>query len=315
MTKSTSWTSRLVAAATADALERGLEASALWSVLLGVAARRAAARSPRDVQRQYDTDRFVARSAVDQRALRRMELALLEAAVAYETVELSPLAPLGTCVAVAPGSQDRIVSTMRGTEVVSDPTNVMALECARRLRADRHATVRLATTQRCVRAQAVPSGQGFAAHFNLFCLATAAHETANQSVTSDAMTDHILRHLEGLAELERLGYGGYGFASRTVRLLASPAREHLAERIAMQVRTQHPGLDIERQPLNSAYYDGLRFMIDVDGADGGPVPLIDGGAFDWVARLAHNRKLRFVASAMGTQLAMVRFGTRADAGS
>jgi hypothetical protein len=34
--------------------------------------------------------------------------------------------PLGTCHVVAPVSQNRVVSTVRGTEVVSDSTNVLA---------------------------------------------------------------------------------------------------------------------------------------------------------------------------------------------
>jgi hypothetical protein len=37
------------------------------------------------------------------------------------------------------------------------------------------------------------------------------------------------------------------------------------------------------------------------------MPLIDGGVFDWVGQLAANRKFRYIASAMGTQLTAVRF--------
>ena len=170
------WKDAGVDASVHDALAAQLTGSALRSLLLSVAQRRAMARGPSDVLQQFEQDRFVGIAPVDQRTLRRLELTLLEVADAYDAVELSPVAPLGTCAAVAPGSQNRIVSTMRGTEVVSDPTNVLALECARRLRADPAATVRLATTHRCVRAQSVPAGRGMAAHFSMFCLATAGHE-------------------------------------------------------------------------------------------------------------------------------------------
>jgi hypothetical protein len=67
--------------------------------------------------------------------------------------------------AVALASQNKIVSTIRGTEVVSDPTNVLALECAKRLQAEPGAHVRLTTSHRCVRAQPFPKLPGFAAHF------------------------------------------------------------------------------------------------------------------------------------------------------
>jgi hypothetical protein len=49
-----------------------------------------------------------------------------------EGVELSPIAPLGTCSAVGPVSQNRIVSAMRSAEVVSDSTNALAVEAADR---------------------------------------------------------------------------------------------------------------------------------------------------------------------------------------
>ena len=61
---------------------------------------------------------------------------------------------------------------------------------------------------------------------------------------------------------------------------------------------------------NTPYYDGVRFMIDVDGPDGAAVPLIDGGAFDWLGALTSNRKLVFVASGMGAQLAATLFRQR-----
>ena len=57
------------------------------------------------------------------------------------------------------------------------------------------------------------------------------------------------------------------------------------------------------EPLEKQYYDGLRFMISAHSSAGDDIPLIDGGAFDWLHKLASNRKLVFVASAIGSQLA------------
>ena len=70
----------------------------------------------------------------------------------------------------------------------------------------------------------------------------------------------------------------------------------------------------DRELLEHAYYSGgLRYQIWVTAADGGEVPLIDGGAFDWLTRLASNRRAVFVASGAGTQLIVARF--RKDARS
>jgi hypothetical protein len=271
-----------------------LKPSQLWSALLGVLEERAAARTEASLRRQWHEDRFVAPAYVDQRVALELDRHLFAAAATFEAIELSPLAPLGVCSAMAPTSQNRVVSTIRGTEVVSDPTNVLALECARRLRADPAAIVKLATSHRCVRAQAVPKLPGFAAHFRLFCMTSAGHETKNQAFTVDALIEHIGTHLRALDLLQQ---HGYNFAGRSLTLLATEARRPLAECIAAAIR----GIEIQHQPLTKAYYDGLRFMIHVNTVSG-DIPLIDGGAFDWLQKLSSNRKHVFVASAIGSQL-------------
>ena len=130
-----SWTTSGVDAAAYAALTGDLSDSAFSSLLLDVMARRAARRTPVMIQRQWERDRFVQPAYIDQRRLTEMDGHLLAAAAAFEAIELSPLAPLGACSAIGLASQNKIVSALRGTEVVSDPTNVLALECARRLRA------------------------------------------------------------------------------------------------------------------------------------------------------------------------------------
>ncbi|HEY6618838.1 MAG TPA: hypothetical protein VIY68_04775, partial [Steroidobacteraceae bacterium] len=169
------WTHAGLQEAAYAELAKGLAASELWSLLLGVAEQRAAQRSAALVLQQWEKDRFVCPAYVDQRTLNQLDSHLLAAASAFEALELSPLAPLGSCSVITLASQNKIVSTARGTEVVSDPTNLLALECARRLRKNGQ-TVKLTTNHRCVRAQAVPKLAGFAAHFRLFCITSAGHE-------------------------------------------------------------------------------------------------------------------------------------------
>ena len=106
-----------------------------------------------DLVRQWERDRFTSPAIVDQRTMNELDSHLLAAAAEFEALELSPLAPLGVCSVVGPTSQNKIVSALRGTEVVSDPTNVLALECAKRLREKPRRTIKLATCHRCVRAQ------------------------------------------------------------------------------------------------------------------------------------------------------------------
>ena len=94
--------------------------------------------SPADLLAQVQRDLYVQPSALDLRVIHELDGLALAAAAEYEAVLLSPVAPLGCCSVVAPTSQDRTLSTARACEVVSDPTNVMALLSAGRLKAQVH---------------------------------------------------------------------------------------------------------------------------------------------------------------------------------
>jgi hypothetical protein len=279
------------------ALAQGLAASELWSLLLGVAEQRAAQRSAAQVLKQWERDRFVCPAYVDQRTLNQLDSHLLAVASQFEALELSPLAPLGSCSAIALASQNKIVSTVRGTEVVSDPTNLLALESARRLRKNGTQIVKLTTNHRCVRAQPVPNHAGYAAHFRLFCITSAGHERKDQALLVESLSEHIQTHLSAMNRLEQ---HGYGFPDRILKILATPERKALGERIAMGVVG---GTPVVFETLAHDYYDGLRFMISARAPDGEHMPLIDGGAFDWLRKLTSNDKLVFVASGLGSQLA------------
>jgi hypothetical protein len=96
---------------------------------------------------------------------------------------------------------------------------------------------------------------------------------------------------------------GYHFPYRRLRLLATPERAHLAQRIAAAI----PEIPAALEPLEHQYYDGLRFMLDAGTPDGSVIPLIDGGAFDWLRKLTANDRMVLVASGMGSQLAAFLF--------
>jgi hypothetical protein len=284
-----------------EALAEGLPASRLWSLLLEIAQARAARRRVSDLVEQWDRDRFVQLSIVDQRTLVELDRHLLAAASAFDAIELSPIAPLGVCSAMGRTSQNKVLSALRGTEVVADPTNVMALECARRLRHDTASIVRLATSHRCVRAQGFPKKEGFTAAFRIFCLASAGLERPDHGLLVDAVVEHVETMLDAFDRLEQVGYT---FPNRRVTILTTEARASLADRVAVQIGS----VPVERAVLDHLYYSGgLRFQINAGSRDGSEFPLADGGAFDWVAKLLSNRKAVFVASGLGSQLAALMF--------
>ena len=112
----------------------------------------------------------------------------------------------------------------------------------------------------------------------------------------ESLSEHMQTHLSALNRLEQ---HGYVFPDRVVKILATPERKVLGERIEGRL----PGTPVLFETLTHDYYDGLRFMISARCRSGEHMLLIDGGAFDWLRKLTSNNKLVFVASALGSQLA------------
>lgn len=281
-----------------EQLASRLSGSELQSLLLEVMRQRANARTPHEVLAQYRRDRFVRPAATDQRESLEIDRHLLAAADGFEAIELSPVAPLGTCSSVALTDQNRVLSALRATEIVSDPTNVLALECAERLRAAPAVAVHLATCQRVIRAQPVPDQPGFAAHFRIFVLASAGREGKDHAFAAAALVQHITTMLRALDRLEQ---AGYRIGARRVAVLATAERSALADRVAAAVGG-------ERTLLEHPYYSGgVRYMLWVKAPSGDDIPLADGGLFNWVAKLTTNARNVYVASGMGAQLVGVAF--------
>lgn len=245
--------------------------------------------------RRWQQDRFVRPAAADPRRVAAVEARLWEMLPGEFTgVELSPVAPLGTCTAVTPLSQNRIVSTVRGTEVVSDSTNALAVEAAvRRRRQPKDGRTDLAACQRQLRAQ--DFGAGAAAHFRLFVLVSSARDTGSGRSEAGLVTRHLAYWLDVLGAL---------IPGREPRIELS-VFDHpvLAERLADTIR---PGLgkhapfliDKPERTRGRGYYRG--FALRITGDDGN-VELGDGGLTSWTAQLTQDAKERCLVSCIATE--------------
>jgi hypothetical protein len=298
-----------------ERLLRDLEArkpSELVPIFLELSRRQSARRRCADLTTQLDRDPFVFTSAVDQRTSLRYDAVALEAAREFEAVLLSPLAPLGTCAVVSPTTQDRSVTTTRSSEVVSDPTNMLAIVGARRLRERGTVNVRLCTLHQVVRPQRFPGGKNFSQHFRMFAMAEAGIATAEHGFEIDAMMRQIsaLFRLFDLAE-ESLGASIRG---RRATLHVAERQQALADRLTKALSRELPTLPVDVAPgFASGYYDGIRFLIDVaDPTSDGLVQLADVGLFDWMGKLTSNKRTRFVASGLGIQRLPMLFGGKKE---
>ena len=285
---------RAMPAGTREALIR-LPAADLQTLLIDVSRARAGQATPADVMRRWQHDRFVRPAAADPRRVAAVEAKLWQLLPAgFTGIELSPVAPLGTCTVVAPVSQNRIVTTVRATEVVSDSTNALAVEAATRRRdqpKDGHTD--LAACQRQLRAQLF--GPGAAAHFRLFALVSSARGRGSGQTEASLLIRHLSYWLDVLDTLIP-----HRQPCIELSALDSPV---LAERLADTIR---PGLaehapfltDKPERTRGRGYYAGFALRIT---AEQGGTELGDGGLTTWTAQLTQDAKERCLVSCIATE--------------
>ena len=153
-----------------DDLSEKLSASELNSLLLELFRRRTKKITPAELLSQFIKNRFAAPSAIDTIDFKEFEIRCLGLAKnkGFLPVTLSPLTVLGTCSAVGFVDQNNVVTALRGTEVVSDATNVFALLMAQEFKEKKNISlIKYAAAHRHVRSQAL-SNAAFTPHFSIF---------------------------------------------------------------------------------------------------------------------------------------------------
>jgi hypothetical protein len=267
-----------------DALVDGLSQSELQSILLDVTRERAAKVTPARLLQRWQQDRFVRPSTTDPRQLVKTRQRLWERLPEkFAGVELSPVTPLGTCSAMATINQHQVVSTIRGTEVASDPTNELAIEAAVRRRAGQD-RVHLATCQRLVRAQQF-DGPGRSAHFELFALVSSARDSGSGRTEAELLIDHLSFWADVLGDAAEL---------RFTMFTPSVLRERIDD-------TVRPALNVKLaedtgRTKSANYYAGTALDIGINGASLG-----DGGFTTWTAELLGDAKERCLTSCISTE--------------
>ncbi len=105
-----------------------LSGSELNTLLLEVMGQKAGELTPAKMRDAYAKSRFFAPSDVEPAAYHRLEAFLLETAegMGMKGVLLSPAAPFGNCSVFGCVSQNKVISALRGAELLADPTNMLA---------------------------------------------------------------------------------------------------------------------------------------------------------------------------------------------
>ncbi len=291
----------------ASLLAERLTPTDLQSLLLEVYRVRSARSRPADILRSYESDRFVRPSSLSpDRLLAWEQIAFSSLPPEFEPMVLSPVCPLGASSAIASVDQNWAVATARNTEVVSDSTNVLALECAVRRRMLLWANpksaqaVHLPTSHRLLRAQQYQSPDSLA-HFSCFALCRAGRDTGASGFEVSALSLHIrfyLSALRGFLDPDvplRLALTDFHGESRQAQLEAQ---------LLAPIRGEYPWLECGMDNTRTGgkgYYIDLCAHIYAADRSGRWLELVDGGSVNWTQRLLSNPKERLVISGMGSE--------------
>ena len=285
----------------------------LQSILLEVYRVRSSQRRPSAVLSDYEANRFVGPARVSPiRLLEWERVAFSALPPQFEPVALSPVCPLGTCSVVAEVDQNWAVATARNTEVVSDSTNVLALECALRRRQllddDPTSTdaVHLAASHRLLRAQHYDA-PGLVPHFNLFGLCSAGRDLGSLQFELSTLALHIRFYLRSLR-----AFLGAGIPLRvSVTDLSPNARQSaLEDQILSPIRTEFEQVDCvfdTQRTRGRGYYLDVCFNIHAATSSDRWLELVDGGAVNWTQKLLSNAKERLLISGIGSERVCTAF--------
>jgi len=276
-------------------LAEELSGSALNSLLLEVFDRKAGQLKPSQLLQQYRMNRFVQPAAVDVLQLRAKELSTLQWLQQYGFVplELSPVSLLGTCAAVGPVSQKKIISATRGTEVLSDATNAIALHIADLKKRKNNADLlKFCTTHRHVRTPPVKV-KGHSPHFTIACCVSAGIDTGNLAFEINAIREHFLALQAVLLQVFQTEVKYFKLQPRA----GYKQGDQLADRISDNIKNMFP-VAIDTKATPNDYYQGIQYkaVISVQGEE---IEIADGGFVNWTQQLLQNKKERCFISGLG----------------
>lgn len=276
-----------------------LSKSDLNSLLLEVFKRQVDNQNAMDILKSFQINRFTTPSNIDPEKFHTLESHLLKKAqeIGIKTTMLSPSAPLGSCSAFGSVDQYNIVSALRGTEILSDPSNMLAIIIADKLKRKEESNktpIHLATTARTIRAQNF-SGKNFYSHFGLYCMVSSGKDTGSYACEKELLEKHLNYYKEILNEKEngcfsiilhrRNGYkDSEGFFDKMLN--------------TFKLICPHTNISIQNDDIHNNYYKGINFKISlVNGSE--IIEIIDGGFVDWTYQMLGNKKERCLISGIG----------------
>lgn len=281
-----------------DNIVEKISGSELNSFLLELFKKKSSRIKPSTALREYEKNRFGFPSIVDPIKFKKEEVDWLERAsiFGFRPIILSPLTPLGTSSTVALVDQNNIVSATRGTEVVSDATNVLALKLAADLRISSNNGInKYCTTHRHVRGQFF-TNPAYSAHFGLFCMATSGKDIGDYKFELENLENHLEFYFQMLGER-------FAKENLLLKIFSQDFEKTYNGKLSQLIYKfiTKNSLTFLKEEKPSGYYKDVQFKFYVKH-NNIHYDFADGGFVDWTQKLLSNEKLRLLTSASGIEL-------------
>ena len=277
-----------------------LPKSDLNSLLLEVFKEQAKNIAPTDVLKAFQINRFSVPSELDPVAYHIFESELLSLAreLEIEPMLLSPSAPFGSCSAFGCVCQNNIVSASRGVEILPDPTNMLAVIIAERLKnkeSNNHSPLHFCATARVLRANPIPPIKGYYSHFGIFCIVSSGKDSGSYICEKTLLVKQLSYYRKILIDKynSRLSIvlrkrGGYADNAGLF--------DTMTELVKNELPDVPISFDLEHEDNN--YYKGINFNLYMD-RDNEKIEIGDGGFVDWINKMTNNKKERCLISGIG----------------
>ena len=189
--------------------------------------------------------------------------------------------------------QNRIVSSVRSSEVVSDPCNVLALEAALR-RQSSVDQVHLAGCHRVLRAQRFAESDAFA-HFVIFALVSSARDSGTARTEAQLLIMHLSFWQQALNDLLGPSWGRFAYT-----LIDNQSIGH---RLVDAIQSELPDASLAEYPERTqgiGYYHTAAFKIMAE-TETNELEIGDGGFVGWTAELIPDAKERCLISCVAPE--------------
>lgn len=274
--------------------------SDLNSLLLKMNQIHAGDISPADIVKAFSANRFSTPSEIDplEYHLLETEFLLLAQKNSINGILLSPAAPLASSSAFGCVDQNNVVSAARGVEILSDPTNMLAIIIANKLKNNEvcnKTPIHYCATTRVLRAQQFPKSKKYTSHFGVFCIVSSGKDSGSYTCEKSLLVKQLSYYKQLLLEKysakltvtlrKRSGYiDGDGFFDSMTQLFSD------------ELPDVPISLDLAREDNN--YYKGINFQLFMDSGNES-IEIGDGGFVDWIQRMTGNKKERCLISGIG----------------